>query len=396
MRIMLYTGKGGVGKTSVAAASALRCAQLGYRTCVLSTDAAHSLADSLNIALGPEPLPVVDNLWAQEVDVYYSIQKHWGTFQRYLSSVLSKRGVDELYAEEFAVLPGLDEGASLLWLNQYAAEERFDVVVIDAAPTAETLRLLSLPDVTRWWFERLFPMTRGAQRLLGPVARPLLGNLPLPNEETLEALETLFEQLNHIHTLLANPEHSTMRLVVNAERMVVKEAQRTFTYLNLYGYATDAVVCNRLLPPEVQDPYFEKWKESQAANLELIEECFAPLPIFTAPLFSQEMGGLALLGAMADEMFGTRDPAQHFYEGQTHHIVPGPDGTYTLNVPLPFAEKEGIQLYRERDELTLRVGNQRRNFVLPRALWELEATEARFTGDQLRISFVQPRESHNG
>jgi arsenite-transporting ATPase len=390
MRIIIYTGKGGVGKTSVAAATALRCAGLGYHTCVLSTDAAHSLADSLELPLGPEPCPVAENLWAQEVDIHYSLQKHWGTFKKYLTGVLSRQGVNELYAEEFAVVPGLEEGASLLWLNQYAEEGRFDVVVIDAAPTAETLRLLSLPDTSRWWFERLFPLGQGAARVLRPVARPLLGNLPLPDGETLDAFEALFDQLGCIHTLLSDPTHSTMRLVMNAERMVIKEAQRTFTYLNLFNYVTDAIICNRLLPSGVQDPYFAGWKASQAANLKLIEECFAPLPVFTAPLFSQEMGGPELLSALADEMFGERDPADRFFEGQAHYITPGEDGAYTLSLPLPFADKDDIELYRDKDELTLRVGSQRRNFVLPRALWELEATEARFTGDTLKIGFVKP------
>jgi arsenite-transporting ATPase len=347
MRILVYTGKGGVGKTSVAAATALRCARLGHRTCVLSTDAAHSLADSLDIPLGPEPRPVAANLWAQEVDVHYSIRKHW--------------------------------------------EGHFDVVIVDAAPTAETLRLLSLPDVSRWWFERLFPLSQGTLRMLRPVARPLLSNLPLPDEATLAAFEALFEQLDHIHSLLSDPSHATMRLVVNAEKMVIKETQRTYTYLNLYGYVSDAVICNRLLPPQVNDPYFAGWKASQAANLKLIEECFAPLPVFTAPLFGQEMGGLELLSALSDELFGEHDPAERFFSGPTHHITPSDNGGYVLNVPLPFVVKEDIELYRDKDELTLRVGNQRRNFVLPRALWELEATEARFTGDTLRISFVQPR-----
>jgi arsenite-transporting ATPase len=304
--------------------------------------------------------------------------------------VLTGQGVDELYAEEFAVVPGLDEGTSLLWLNQYAEEDRFDVVVVDAAPTAETLRLLSLPDVSRWWFERLFPLSQGAARVLRPVAKPLLGNFALPSEETLQAFEALFDQLGHIHTLLSDPAHSTMRLVLNAERMVIKEAQRTYTYLNLYDYVTDAIICNRLLPPEIQDAYFVGWKASQAANLKLIEECFAPLPVFTAPLFHQEMGGLELLSAMAQEIFGKHDPADRLFEGQAHQITSGKDGDYVLSLPLPFVDKKDIELYREKDELTIRVGNQRRNFVLPRALWDLEAAEARFTGDILKIGFVKP------
>ena len=389
MKIIIYTGKGGVGKTSVAAASALRCADLGHRTCVLSTDAAHSLGDSLDLPLGPEPRQIAPNLWAQEVDVHYSIQKHWGTLQKYLSGVLTQRGVDQLYAEEFAVLPGLDEGAKLLWLNQYAEEGRFDVVIIDAAPTAETLRLLSLPDVGRWWFERLFAVGQGAARLLRP-ARPLLNRarVQLPDEKTLQAIEALFEGLDRIHALLSDPAHASLRLVVNAQRMVIKETQRTYTYLNLYGYFTDAVICNRLLPDEITDDFFSGWKVGQAANLQLIQECFAPLPVLTAPLFRQEMGGMDLLRALAGELYGERDPSAPLFEGQAHHITPAQGGGYTLNVPLPFAAKDDLELYRDRDELTLRVGNQRRNFVLPRALWELQATQARFTGDTLQINFV--------
>jgi arsenite-transporting ATPase len=221
------------------------------------------------------------------------------------------------------------------------------------------------------------------------MTRPLLGNLPLPSKETLDAFEQLFDQLGHIHTLLSDPAHSTMRLVVNAERMVIKEAQRTFTYLNLYDYVTDAVICNRLIPAEVQDPFFANWKASQAQNLQLIEECFAPLPVFIAPLFRQEMGGMELLSALAREMYGARDPSERFFEGQAHRIRPGENGDYVLSLPLPFVEKKDIELFREKDELTIRVGNQKRNFVLPRALWDLEAKEARFSGDILEINFVR-------
>jgi arsenite-transporting ATPase len=345
----------------------------------------------LDKPLGPEPREIITNLWAQEVDVHYSLQKHWGTFQKYLSGVLTRQGVNELYAEEFAVVPGLEEGASLLWLNQYAEEGQFDVVIIDAAPTAETLRLLSLPDTSRWWFERLFPLGQGAARLFRPVARPLLGTFPVPDEETLAAFESLFDQMSSIHDLLSDPDHSTMRLVVNAERMVIKESQRTFTYLNLYDYVTDAVICNRLLPDEIEDPFFAAWKASQKANLKLIEECFAPLPVLTAPLFGQEMGGLELLSSLAEEIFGPRDPADRFFEGQAHRITADSNGNYVLSLPLPFTEKKDIELYRDKDELTLRVGSQRRNFVLPRALWELEAKEARFSGETLEISFVKPQ-----
>jgi len=386
IRILLYTGKGGVGKTSVAAATALRCAQRGRRTIVVSTDAAHSLGDSLDRELGPEPKAVAPNLWAQEIDTFYSIQKHWGAFQRAVAALLTWRGVDPLVADDVTIIPGLEEGASLLWINEFVEEGKYDVVVIDAAPTAETLRLLSLPDTSRWWFEHLFPLGRGAARLLRPLARPL--GAELPDENALRAVEKLFNDLKQVQHYLTNAEMTSVRLVVNAERMVIKETQRLYTYLNLYGYAVDAVVCNRLIPAEVKDPYFAGWKTDQAKNLELIEQAFTPLPILTAPLFQREAGGMDLLQTLAERLFDGRDPAARLFEGQTHRIESTPEG-FVLIVPLPFTTKDDIELTQKLDELSLRVGAYWRTFVLPRALWGLVATEAHFEDGALRIRFIK-------
>ena len=386
MRILLYTGKGGVGKTSIAAATALRCAQLGHRTIVLSTDAAHSLGDALHRELGSEPQPVCPNLWAQEIDVYYSMQKHWGAFQRALASLLTWRGVDELVAEDITIIPGLEEGANLLWINQFVEQAEYEVIVIDAAPTAETLRLLSLPDTSRWWFEHLFPLGRSAARVLRPIARPL--GAEVPDEQALEAVEKLFRDLKQVQRYLGDPQLTSVRLVVKAERMVIKETQRLYTYLNLYGYATDAVIVNRLLPAEVQDPYFQGWKSDQAQNLELIEEAFAPLPILKAQLLRREVGGMDLLQRLAEQLYGQRDPVERFFEGQTHRIETTAEG-FVLVVPLPFVTKGEIELVQKLDELSLRVGSYRRNFILPRALWGLDATHAHFEDGTLRILFAK-------
>jgi arsenite-transporting ATPase len=246
MRIIVHTGKGEVGKTSVSAATALRCAEAGLKTIVISTDTAHSLADSLSKKIGPEPIEIYPNLWAQEVDARYSMDKYWGTFQKYLVALFSN-SASGIVAEEVTILPGLEEGAHLLWIDKYVRDNFFDVLVVDAAPTAETLRLLSLPDVTRWWFERLMTLTRGAARVLRPIGR-LMGredNNPL---DAWDQVNELFNTLDRVRDLLADPKISSMRLVVNAERMVIKETQRTYTYLNLYGYATDAIICNRVDP----------------------------------------------------------------------------------------------------------------------------------------------------
>jgi arsenite-transporting ATPase len=386
MRIIVYTGKGGVGKTSIAASTALRCADLGYRSLVVSTDTAHSLGDSLQAELGPEPIDITHNLRAQEIDVHYSIEKYWGEFQKFMLSLFAQRNVDDVIAEEVTILPGLEEGASLLWLSEYAASGQYDVVVVDAAPTAETLRLLSLPDVARWWVEKLLPLGRTAARFLTPVARPL--GMKTPDVETVDAVERLFGTLDEVRAMLSDNSVSSMRLVINAERMVIKETQRTYTYLNLYGYPVDAVICNRLLPDDVTDPYFKSWKASQVKNLELIHECFDPLPLLSVPLFNTEMGGLELLRRMGSELFGDRDPTDRWYEGDTQSLEPAPDGGYVMRIPLPLTDKTKIDLYRATDELTLSVGSYHRNIVLPRALWPLEIGEARLQDGTLSVSFV--------
>jgi arsenite-transporting ATPase len=391
MRVLVYTGKGGVGKTSIAAATALRCADLGYRALVVSTDTAHSLGDSLRAELGPEPINVATNLDAQEIDVHYSIDKYWGDFQKFMVGLFTQRGAQDVIAEEVTILPGLEEGASLLWLNDYAEGGQYDVVVIDAAPTAETLRLLSLPDVARWWVEKLIPLSRTAARFLTPVARPF--GIQGPDVAAVDAVERLFDTLDDVRAMLADGAVSSMRMVVNAERMVIKETQRTYTYLNLYGYPVDAVICNRLIPKSVRDPYFRAWKDAQAEHLDLIHECFDPLPLLTAPLFKSEVGGLDLLRQMGDALYGEGDPTDRLFAGQTEQLHHEQDGSYTLRIPLPLAEKTDVDLYRAVSELTLGVGSYRRNIALPRVLWPLPVEQARFDEGVLIVRFAPQGEA---
>lgn len=387
MRIIVHTGKGGVGKTSISAATALRCAEMGLKTIVISTDTAHSLADSLEKEIGPEPVELYPNLWAQEVDARYSMDKYWGAFQKYMVALFSRQGVEDIVAEEVTILPGLEEGAHLLWINRYVEEKQFDVLIVDAAPTAETLRLLSLPDVTRWWFEKILTLTRGASKILRPIGRLVNKGDAVPDSNAWDQVEGLFKTLDKVRALLTDPEISSIRLVVNPEKMVIKETQRTYTYLNLYGYATDAIICNRIIPPEVTDPYFAMWKANQQDNIAFIGEAFGELPLLKLPLFGQEVTGLDSLRRLGNALYDGKNPAQKLFDGHTHRIETDSDGTHTLIVPLPFANKEDMDLYRSRDEITLRVGPYRRNIVLPYALWDLEIADARFEQSTLRIQF---------
>lgn len=385
MRIILYTGKGGVGKTSVAAATALRSAGLGHRTLVMSTDAAHSLADCLDLPLGAEPTPIAENLRGQELDIYRTIDGHWRTIQEWLEVVMAWRGIDEVLAEEMAILPGMDELAGLLYLSKYFEAEEYEVIIVDCAPTGETLRLLSFPDVLRWWLHRIFPIQRATARIVRPVIRRVT-DLPMPSDEVFAAVKELLTGLEDMREVLTDAEICSVRLVVNAEKMVIREAQRTYTYLNLYGYATDAVICNRLLPENLSDSYFEAWKETQDRYYAMVEEGFSPLPILKGPLMEQEVVGLEMLERFAGALYGGSDPTRVLYKGHARKIRQE-DGVYLLSLELPFTSKEQISLSQVGDELVVHVGAYRRNLVLPRALVGLESEGARLEGNTLTIRF---------
>ncbi len=388
MRIILYTGKGGVGKTTVAAATALRSARLGHRTLVMSTDSAHSLGDSFDVPVTGDLTPITENLWAQELDVFKEIDQHWGTLEEYIRIVMAWRGIDEVLAEEMAVLPGMEELAGLVHLIKYYEESDFDAVIVDCAPTGETLRLLSFPDVMRWWLHRIFPIQRTAARIARPVLTRVT-DLPFPDDDVFEALKDLFERLDKMRDILTNPDISSVRLVLNAEKMVVKEAQRTFTYLNLYGYPSDLVVCNRLIPPDVTDAYFTSWKESQERYFALVEEGFAPLPILTAPLMDQEVVGLEMLDRFATALYGEDDPTLIRFRGQTQ-AVRQDDGDYVLTLLLPFTSKEDVSLSQLGDELVIHVGKNKRNVILPRVLVGMRTESAKLEDDRLTIRFARP------
>jgi len=389
MRIILVTGKGGVGKTSVAAATALRSAELGYKTIILSTDTAHSLSDSFDTLVGNEPRLITPNLWGQETELSHTLEAQWGTIRRYISALLAWRGMDEVTADEIAIFPGMEELANLLYIVHYQDDGQYDVAIVDCAPTGETLRLLSFPEIMHWWMTKMFPIGRKIAGIVYPMARTLI-TMPLPDNEVFASIEELYSELDKIRTLLSDTERSSVRLVVNPEKMVIKEAQRTFTYLNLYGYPTDLIVCNRLIPEKVEDDYFQAWKKTQRKHHQLIEEGFSPLPILDVPLMEREIVGIPMLRVMAEALYGENDPTKIFFRGQVHDIQKE-DSHYVLTLPLPFTGKEKISLVQSGDELTIQVASFRRNVILPHILLGLPVTEAKMEDGKLKIKFQQRR-----
>jgi arsenite-transporting ATPase len=392
-RILLYTGKGGVGKTSVAAATAVLCAPRGVRTLVVSTDIAHSLGDALDQPVGPTPTQISDNLWAHEPDVFFNISRYWRTIQSYFSSLFSWGGLDEVMAEEMTVLPGMDELGNLLWIADHVDKGGYDLIVVDAAPTGETLRLLSLPEASRWWIERIAPIGRRVQRLGGPVLRRIVG-VPLPSEDVYESAEQLLERLRYVHALLSNPDSASVRLVLNLEKVSIQEAQRSFTYFHLYGYPSDLIVANRVLPAGT-GPYFDAWREAQARYLPMVQEQFAPVPVRTVPFFDKEMVGVERLAELGHALFGDTDPAEFLYRGRPYSVAREGDG-YVLSVELPFTSKEEISLSRKADELVLQVGGWRRNLVLPRILLDAPTRGAKMEEHMLRVRFGAPVRADEG
>lgn len=384
-RVLLFTGKGGVGKTTTAAATAVRCADAGLRTVVLSTDPAHSLADAFDVPLGPLSTQIIEGLWGQQLDAQERMEASWQDIQGYLREVFSWAGVDGLEAEELSVIPGLDEIFALTDIKQLAESGDWDVVVVDCAPTAETIRFLSLPDILSRYMERLFPVGRRMTKVIGPVLARI-STLPVAGDSVFEATSAFYERLDGVREILMDPARSSVRLVVNPERIVIAEARRTYTYLSLFGYRVDAVIANRLLPDAVADPWFERWKELHVEHLKTIEEGFAPLPVLKVELAPEELVGVDALRGFAEQVYGDLDAASILHDGQPLEIT-RQDGRTTLTLELPFADRDDLELGRRGDELLIRVGPYRRAVTLPDSLRRRAVLDAALTQGRLKVTF---------
>ena len=384
-RILLFTGKGGVGKTTTAAATALRCADAGLRTVVLSTDPAHSLADAFDVDLGPLAAPITTTLWGQQLDAQERMEESWHDIQGWLQEVFSWAGVEGLEAEELSVIPGLDEIFALADIKQYAESGEWDVVVVDCAPTAETIRFLSLPDILARYMERLFPVGRRVNKLVSPVLSRMT-SLPVAGDDVFEATRRFYDRLDGVREILTDPVRTSVRLVVNPERMVIAEARRTYTYLSLFGYRVDAVVANRLLPEAVADPWFERWKELHVEHLQSIVDGFAPLPVLKVELAPTELIGLEALRGFGARVYGELDAAGRLHEGQPLRIARR-GGRTSLSLELPFADRDDLELGRRGDELLVRVGPYRRAITLPDSLRRRPVVDATLRKGRLNVVF---------
>jgi arsenite-transporting ATPase len=388
MRIILYLGKGGVGKTTTAAATALRCARLGYRTLVASTDIAHSLSDCLDTALSDEPVQITENLWAQEISAVADIYKYWDTLQGFVSGfVAGNVGLNRIVADELSAIPGMDEIVALLHINRQAREGNFDRVIIDAAPTGETVRLLTMPDTFRWYAGHALNFESRVTKAI----KPLAGYLFKGPMEVVNALEKLDTATAELKAVLSDPEITSYRVVVQPEKMIVREAQRAISYLALFDYPVDSVIVNRVMPPDPdQGAFYQARYEIQRKYMDYIEDSFQPLPLWVAPYYTHEVVGLEALEQLAHDLFGAEDPGQIFYRGSFQEIVEQEDGSVLLRLPLPFVKEGEVKLRKRGDELFVTVGNFKREMILPAVLAKRRTRGGKLVNGSLELLFDPP------
>ncbi len=393
VRIILFSGKGGVGKTTIASATGVRAAALGYKTLILSLDVAHSLADSfdLNVSIHDkhkgQMVQVGKNLWIQEIDVQEEVERYWGNVQKYIAELFNTTGMDEIVAEELAILPGMEEVCALLYINEYIGDGRFDVLILDCAPTGESLRFISMPATLDWYMRKIFRLERRIMKIARPIAKRMT-DVPLPKDEYFATIQRLFTRLHGVDSVLLNQKQTTVRLVTNAEKMVLNETFRAYLYFCMYGMSIDSIVVNRLIPQEVEGGFFDRWKETQDRYLALIREKFEPIPIRVVPLLEDEVTGTERIGRLADTLYGNVDPTDVMYEGVPYSFEKIDSG-YLVRIRLPFVEKEHVDLHKNEDSLIVRVGGFKRHIPLPRSAQRCEPSHARFEGDDLVINLTR-------
>ena len=385
-RIILYTGKVGVGKTTTSAATGLNIAERGLKTLVMSTDSAHSLGDAYDLELSGEPQRVADNLFALEIDLQHEIETHWKEVEAYLVTFFESQGIDPLTAKELAYIPGFELLAGLFQVQQIHRERKFDVLIMDTAPTADTLRLLSIPDALDWYYRRFFKTFRRAVKVgRGTVGRVM--SIPFPTDTVVDTIGLLHERVRDVNAILTDPKLTSVRIVVNPEKMVIKEAQRTLSYLCLFGFYVDEVVVNKVIPEEVSDPYFRRMKADQSAYLKTIDKEFFGIPIDLAPVFRREVLGLEALRMYARELYKTRDPLAFVDLPSPIRVELDTEDEVHVSLNMPYLESEKFDVYAKGSEVIVRYGNFKRSIMLPYTLAGRDITGATYKDRRLQIAF---------
>ncbi len=389
MRIIIYSGKGGVGKTSVAAATALKSAHMGKRTLIMSTDAAHSLSDSLEMELSSQITSVEENLDAIEVDVLFELEHRWKEIEKYITDFLVAQGLDDINAKEMAIMPGMELMSALFYIWDFCRSDRYEVIILDTAPTAETLRLLSFPEVSDWYLDKVYRVFQRMIRLVRVTVGRFM-DTPIPTKEFMKDIEEIKERMKVVRRFLTDPEVTSVRLVVNPEKMVINETKRAYTYLCLYNLTVESLVVNRLLPEDT-DGYFRDKMEEQRHYMEVIHEAFNPLKVFKAELFQTELVGIPMLEKLGEMLFGDEDPTAVYSTDKPMEIYNDEEGP-VLSLKLPFSMKEEVQLYRSSDALLIQVGSYKRSVTLPYTLMRVDVERAEFREGRLLIRFTKEDE----
>jgi arsenite/tail-anchored protein-transporting ATPase len=394
MRILLFSGKGGVGKTSLAAATGLQLSRLGYRTLVMSVDPAHSLADAFDLETNlfhsktGDPYTINDHLAIHEVNIQKEIKRNWREISSYVTSVLRTTGISDVEAEELAILPGMEELSAMMYVNQFRREVRYDVIVLDCAPTAESMRFVSMPTTLEWYMKHIFPFQRGILKAVRPLANRV-SPVELPGDSYFANVQALFAKLDGIAELLEDPAVTSVRLVTNPERMVLRETQRAFVYFSLHGLTVDGVIANRVLPQTVTDAYFEEWRKSQAAILQEMDTYFAPVPVKRVPLFTHEVLGRDRLAELARSLYEEKEDPATVVRTETPYSFGKQDGHYVVRISLPFAVKGEVSLFKKGDELVVEVGTLRRHIGLPTSMAGLSPGRAKLENRVLTVEMKE-------
>ncbi len=395
MRILLFSGKGGVGKTSLAAATGLELSRLGYRTLVMSVNPAHSLADAFDLEAElfhgktGDPYPINQRLAIHEVNIQKEIKRHWREISAYVISVLRTTGISDVEAEELAILPGMEELSALMYVNQFRREQSYDAIVLDCAPTAESMRFVSMPTTLEWYMKHIFAFQRGLLKAVRPIANRV-APFELPSDDYFANVQNLFGRLEGIDELLEDPQITSVRLVTNPERMVLRETQRAFVYFSLHGLAVDGILVNRVLPLAVTDAYFQEWRASQGRILEEIDAYFAPVPVKRIPLFTHEVLGRERLEELARALYTAGEDPAAIGRTEAPYTFAKRDGHYEVRLKLPFAAKGEVGLFKKGDELVVEIGTLRRHIGLPTSMAGLSPGRAKLEN---RILTVEMKES---